>query len=205
MDALYVDLDGTLVTFERSFAEILYDALDRVGADASDEQLEAFGAALGDALDAADDPYAAAAEAALPVEPAAFSEAMLAAEPAATVAVPGARDVLETVSEDGDYRLGVLTNGYGPMQRGKLAAAGLADHVETVVVSGEVGVGKPDPGIFDAAEDKLPADAYTFVADSLDRDVRAAERAGWRGVYVGEETPDDVANVEALVDVPDVV
>jgi putative hydrolase of the HAD superfamily len=201
MDALYFDLDGTLVSFERSFGEILFDALDRVGADASDEELEAFGADLGDKLDSADDPYAAAAEAALPVDSEAFSDAMLAAEPAATVAVPGARDVLETLADE--YRIGVLTNGYGPMQREKLAAAGLADHAETTIVSGDVGVGKPDPGIFEAAEDRLPAETHTFVADSLDRDVRAAERAGWRGVYVGEETPEDVASVDALADVPD--
>lgn len=203
MDACYFDLDGTLVTFDRSFEAILQEALDRVDADPDPEALEAFGEALSTALDSAPDPYAAAASESLPVDPAAFSEAMQTVEPAATEVVPGASSVVEAVADD--YRVGVLTNGYGPMQRAKLEATGLADAVETVVVSDDVGVGKPEPGIFAAAEDHLPADGYTFVADSLDRDVRAAERAGWRGVYVGEKTPEDVECVAALANLPDLL
>jgi len=75
------------------------------------------------------------------------------------------------------------------MQRAKVDAGGFGDAFDAVVVSRDVGVGKPDPGIFAAAEERLPADSYVFVADALDRDVRAAEAAGWRGVYVGDETP----------------
>lgn len=205
MDACFLDLDGTLVTFDRSFEAILREALDRVDADPDldPDALEAFGADLSAVLESADDPYAAAARETLPVDPVAFSEAMQAVEPAATEAVPGARAALETAAAE--YRVGVLTNGHGPMQRAKLEATGLADAVETVVVSGEVGVGKPAPDIFAAAEERLPAAGYTFVADSLDRDVRAAELAGWRGIHVGEETPEDVDSIGTLADLPAVL
>lgn len=202
MDALYFDLDGTLVTFEQSFAEILSDAAERAGGELSPEEMERYGGALGAALESADDPYAAAVrEADLSFDPAAFSDAMFEAEPAATVAVPDAAAVLDAAA--GEYRLGVLTNGHGPMQRAKLDACGLSEHIETVVASGDVGVGKPDPGIFAAAEERLSADGYTFVADALDRDVRAAVDAGWRGVYVGDEEPGDVPRIASLSALPD--
>ena len=200
MDALYFDLDGTLVEFERSFAEILDDAAKRAGTEMEPKDMERYGSALGDALKSADDPYAAAArEADIDADPGAFSDAMFDAEPGATTAMPDAGDVLDAVADD--FQLGVLTNGHGPMQRAKLDACGLADHFEAVVVSGDVGVGKPEPGIFEAAEERLPAENYTFVADSLDRDVRAAVDAGWHGIYVGDEQPEDVPQIGSLSDV----
>lgn len=62
---------------------------------------------------------------------------------------------------------------------------------------------EPDPGSFAAAEERLLADEYTFVADALDRDVRAAVDAAWRGVYVGDEEPTDVPRIESLSALPD--
>jgi len=44
----------------------------------------------------------------------------------------------------------IVTNG-GAAQRDKLQRAGLADVVEQVVVSGELGIAKPAPGIFERA------------------------------------------------------
>ena len=204
MDAVYFDLDGTLVEFDRSFVAIVEDAASRLDAEFPHGDIEAFGRALGEHLESADDPYAAAAAAAdLPVDPGAFADAMLEAELEATVPVAGAAEAVVALTDD--YRLGVLTNGHGPVQRAKVDAAGFGDAVEAVVVSGEVGVGKPDPGIFAAAEERLPANDYVFVADALDRDVRAADAAGWRGVYYGDETPDDVARVGSLSALPDVL
>lgn len=202
MDALYFDLDGTLVEFERSFADILSDAAERAGGELSPDEMERYGSALGAALEEAEDPYAAAVRNAdLPFDPASFRDAMFEAEPAATAAVPGAAAVLDAVADD--YRLGVLSNGHGPMQRAKLDACGMSERFEAVVVSGDVGAGKPDPGIFAAAEDRLPADGYLFVADALDRDVRAAVNAGWRGVYLGDESPTDVPRIASLSELPD--
>jgi len=204
MDAVYFDLDGTLVEFDRSFVAIVEDAASRLDVDLSDGDVELFGAALGDHLESADDPYAAAAAAAdLSADPESFATAMQDAELAATVPVANATEAVAALADD--YQLGVLTNGHGPMQRAKVDAGGFGDAFDAVVVSRDVGVGKPDPGIFAAAEERLPADSYVFVADALDRDVRDAEAAGWRGVYVGDETPEDVSHVGSLSALPDVV
>jgi putative hydrolase of the HAD superfamily len=105
-----------------------------------------------------------------------------------------------------DHALGLLTNGASCLQREKLAASGLAGRFAAVVVSGEVGVGKPDPAIFAHALDALGADAAdaVMVGNSLDHDVAGARAAGMRAVWVnrfGHERPAD----DALVEVHDLL
>ncbi len=46
------------------------------------------------------------------------------------------------------FKLGIVTNGTGDVQREKIALTGLGEHVSAVLVSGELGIGKPDPAIF---------------------------------------------------------
>lgn len=200
--ACYCDLDGTLVRYETPFAAIYTAALNDLGVEA--RGLEAYNDAFFAALGEAEDPFAAAiSQVDVDVRPDAFSDALVEAEAARVAPTADADATLEAIGEE--YRLGVLTNGVGRAQRAKLDAAGLAEHFETVVVSGEVGVRKPDHEVYRIAEDRLPAASYTFVADDLDRDVRPATGCGWRGVYVGEEQPDDVACRRRFAGVADVL
>ena len=86
----------------------------------------------------------------------------------------------------GRYRLAVLTNGAPAQQRAKLRESGLATYLETVIVSGEVGVGKPDPRVFGAALaalDVAPSTAV-MVGDSIERDVAGAQAAGLHAVWL---------------------
>ena len=182
MDACYFDLDGTLVEYDVPYPTIYETALERLGVEPrrsspfSERFFEVFGAV--------DDPYAVAIEStAVDVDPTAFSETIVETEIEHTEAVTGSNEVLETLSDE--YRLGVLTNGLGPVQRAKLEAVGLDAPLETIVVADEVDAWKPEPTIYRVAEDRLPADSYTFVADDLERDVVPAIDCGWRGVYVG--------------------
>ena len=61
----------------------------------------------------------------------------------------------------GEYALALVTNGASCLQREKLAASGLAERFDAVVVSGELGIGKPDPAIFAHALAALGAQAAT--------------------------------------------
>ena len=85
-----------------------------------------------------------------------------------------------------EYRLGVVTNGAPDTQREKLEALGLGEYLGTVVISGEVGVGKPDPEIFRIALGELDAPPHraVHVGDSLENDVRGAASAGIRAVWL---------------------
>ena len=81
--------------------------------------------------------------------------------------------------------LGVITNGQGARQRRKLAALGLAQSFDAVLVSGEEGVNKPDREIFRRALERcgVAAREALFVGDHPVADVEGAHRAGLTAVW----------------------
>jgi len=188
--AVYFDLDGTLLAWSRSFADLFVDVFP---GDATDEALDVFGRRLRAELDAAnDDPLvtafaAVSEEFAAAADPEALAASFAGAEVEATRLRPSARRLLRTVGER--HRVGVLTNGAASVQRRKIAHHDLTDLLDAVVVSGAVGVAKPDDEIFEVATDRLPADAHVYVGDSYEEDVVPAAENGFETVYVGEQSP----------------
>ena len=84
------------------------------------------------------------------------------------------------------YPLGVITNGDGVQQRQKLDRTGIAERFVSVVISGEVGVAKPQRAIFDrsARELGLQPDELLFIGDNPENDVYGATQAGWHAVWL---------------------
>ena len=82
--------------------------------------------------------------------------------------------------------LGVVTNGHGEQQRAKLAALGMQDRFDAILVSEEFGAAKPDPTIFLAAAERLGVapQKCLMVGDLLDRDIAGALAAGMRAAWV---------------------
>ena len=107
-----------------------------------------------------------------------LAEAYWAAFCAASALNPGARELVETLA--GQYRLGMVTNGYSDSQRGRLAAAGWSDRFDPLLISEEVGVAKPDRRIFLMALEQLELGAaeVLYVGDSLSHDRVGCLRAG---------------------------
>ena len=96
-------------------------------------------------------------------------------------------DALPTLSDlRGDYRLGLVTNGVPDLQRQKIERASLRGLFQTIVISGEIGIGKPDPRIFGHALDALGmrADQAAGVGNSLTRDVQGARGAGLKAIWL---------------------
>lgn len=97
-------------------------------------------------------------------------------------------DALECVQRlsGAGVRVGVITNGDLDYQQEKIAAVGLADLVEHVIASGEVGVPKPDPRIFQVAcwRFGVAASDVAYVGDRLYTDAIGAGRAGLTGVWL---------------------
>jgi putative hydrolase of the HAD superfamily len=91
----------------------------------------------------------------------------------------------------------LLSNSWGNTYPRELFAE-LFDHV---VISGEVGLRKPDPAIFEHALELigLPAGECAFI-DDIDHNVRAAERLGIVGVHHTDVTT-TVPRLEALTGV----
>ncbi len=114
--------------------------------------------------------------------------------------IEGAAEFVHTLQ--GRCRLGMLTNGPADIQRLKIAKTGLADCFEAVVISGEVGLGKPDPDVFALTLAQLDAKAASavMVGDSWERDIIGALDAGLSAVWVsaGRALPEKRPNVTVV-------
>jgi putative hydrolase of the HAD superfamily len=110
-------------------------------------------------------------------------------------------DVLNRLAES--YSLALVTNGAACLQREKLAASGLNDYFEAVVVSADLGVAKPDPFVFKHALSELDADSdhAVMVGDSISKDVEGARAAGLEAVWVNRSGSPAPAEVLDLVEV----
>jgi putative hydrolase of the HAD superfamily len=115
-----------------------------------------------------------------------FADAALWVEP-----VPGSLEGLRALAETG-VRLGIVSNADG-MMGPRLAelelcqvGPGIGVQVECVIDSGNVGVMKPDPRIFEVAIDVLglEADQIWYVGDMPAIDVVGARRAGIRPILM---------------------
>jgi FMN phosphatase YigB (HAD superfamily) len=69
---------------------------------------------------------------------------------------------------------------------GQLRHVGLADHLDSVTFSGQIGWCKPSQRIFQAATAALgaPPEATVMVGDSVSDDVEGARAAGMRAVLL---------------------
>ncbi len=95
--------------------------------------------------------------------------------------------VLEHLNQH--HTLGLLTNGAPDLQRRKLAGSGLAGYFDAVVISGEIGFGKPDSRIFDLILNRLEstADSAAMIGNSLKSDIAPAIEVGMMGIWVNRE------------------
>ena len=99
--------------------------------------------------------------------------------------LPGATELLDRVR--GRYRLGLITNGLQEVQRPRLAATGLGDYFEFVVISDEIGVAKPHAVFFDYAYARMDgADKRRtlVIGDNPNADVRGALDYGFDACWL---------------------
>lgn len=103
--------------------------------------------------------------------------------PGQWVPVPGAIDLLQSL-QAGGRRVGLVSN-IGLDIRPRLAQMGLLTYLDTVVLSYQEGLVKPDPRIFTLAADRLglPAEECVFVGDHPHAD-GGAVRAGMTSILV---------------------
>lgn len=110
--------------------------------------------------------------------------------------LPGAKELLDFLK--GKVQLGIITNGFTELQQIRLERTGLAEHFSTLVISEQVGVAKPDRGIFEHAfiqmgnPDKRDV---LMVGDNPHSDILGGNNVGistcWLNA-IGLPTPDGV-------------
>ncbi|WP_380678062.1 HAD family hydrolase [Salinigranum sp. GCM10025319] len=193
VDTVLFDLDDTLVTYNRTTADLLDEAFDAVGVDPF-FSAEAYFARYEEFLPITDsiEELREACFAAIagdggrdPAVGRDVARAFNARRDHGDVRLlPGAREVVDAFHDE--YRLGIVTNGPPEVQRPKLAGAGLDDAFETVVFAGYDTDPKPDPAPFHRALSMLESESEraVHVGNSLASDVAGAHAAGLRSVWI---------------------
>ncbi|WP_295893377.1 pyrimidine 5'-nucleotidase [uncultured Vibrio sp.] len=86
--------------------------------------------------------------------------------------LPGAKELMESLS--GKAKMGIITNGFTELQAIRLDRTGMTDYFEHVVISEEVGMAKPDQGIFAHALERMNQPCKSkvlMVGDNLHSDI----------------------------------
>ncbi len=107
-----------------------------------------------------------------------------------------------------DYRLALLTNGSPNVQGEKIDGAALRGRFDPIVISGEVGAGKPDPAAFRHILGLMglePAQT-AMIGDSFRRDIVGASELGMFTIWLNRfrktlpaDVPDDLPEADAEV------
>lgn len=83
------------------------------------------------------------------------------------------------------FKVGIVSNGLPDVQYRKLETLKLRHVFSCIILSEEIGIRKPDPGIFHFATKKLhnkPAECL-YVGDSYDNDIVGAKKAGMKACW----------------------
>jgi len=122
--------------------------------------------------------------------------------------IPGADTALAELGSR--FRLAMVTNGISDVQRDKITQTRIGPLFEVIVVSGELGFGKPNPEIYHYTLKRMgiAPDEAMMVGDNILRDVHGAQAVGIRGVWIGEGRSPAGSNVvpdlsiETLAELP---
>ncbi len=112
---------------------------------------------------------------------------------------PDVKEALPALARD--YRLGVLAN-QERWIRDTMRRDGLDGYFDVWAVSAELGVEKPEPGIFEHAlrQAGVGPERAVMVGDRLDNDIAAAKRVGLHTVWMLRgEAPDDPTDEQLAV------
>ena len=113
----------------------------------------------------------------------------------------GAADLLASLKPR--VRIVIVTNNLLEEQQDKLAWCGLAPFVDVLIASEDVGISKPDPGIFSIALDRagVRVSEAVMVGDSWANDVGGAQAAGIDAIWFNPDRkprPDARAGVREI-------
>ena len=119
-------------------------------------------------------------------------------------------DVLPCLEALSAYPLGLITNGDGNQQRQKLQRTGIAEYFTSVVISGDIGVAKPQREIFDRSAQELGISPreLLFIGDNPQTDVLGAIQAGWQCIWLNRTCAEQTvaaATVTELAEVPNLI
>lgn len=101
--------------------------------------------------------------------------------------IPGAFEILDYLKPK--YHLHLITNGFKEVQDIKLSKSGFKPYFETLIISEDVGIKKPDPQIFLYALEKVnaSADESIMIGDEMEVDIDGARAAHIDQIYFNQK------------------
>ena len=127
--------------------------------------------------------------------------------------LPGAEETVKKVLF-GKYRLFLASNGTASVQHGRLTSADLYPYFEQAFVSQEIGHNKPSKAYFDECFARIPGfekEKCLMVGDSLTSDILGGINAGIKTVWVnpkGMTAPEHIRpdyEIKALAELPELL
>jgi 5'-nucleotidase len=110
--------------------------------------------------------------------------------------LPGANELISALK--GKVNMGIITNGFTELQRVRLEKTGLKDVFAPLVISEQVGIAKPDVGIFEYAlthMGKIQREQVLMVGDNPHSDILGGMNAGFDTCWLNSENsalPDSI-------------
>ncbi len=99
------------------------------------------------------------------------------------------------------YHVGIITNGahdeHTDSQLSKVRYLGLSERIQSLTISGEIGVRKPNLEIFKVAcerADVLPKEAV-YVGDSVQNDIVGANHAGMTSIFINRKSKELIPQI----------
>jgi putative hydrolase of the HAD superfamily len=117
----------------------------------------------------------------------AITEAYVRDYPTVFAPMAGAVPLVKELSRR--FIVGVVSNGFPDVQYRKLEAMGLREYFSCIVLSEEIGIRKPDPGIFHHAASLLrmqPSECL-YVGDSYVSDIVGSKNSGMLACWLNRE------------------
>jgi len=93
------------------------------------------------------------------------------------------------------YPLTIISNGFKEVQYYKFEHSGLAKYFTHTLISEEVGINKPQPGIFEIALERngVTAEEALMIGDSYSSDIAGAKAAGIDQLWIHEGETEETA------------
>lgn len=116
--------------------------------------------------------------------------------------LPGAQELIESLAPKAN--LGIITNGFTELQAIRLERTGMTDYFKHVVISEEVGIAKPDHGIFAHALEIMgnPCKSKVLmVGDNPHSDILGGINFGIETCWLNSHGADEVEDVKPHIQV----
>ena len=122
-------------------------------------------------------------------------------------------DVLECLFQYEDIPMHIISNGNSEFQRLKLTNTGIDKYFDEILISGDIGIKKPDIRIFQTLSEKINVntDKLIYIGDRIEVDAKASSDAGMLGIWINrkrisvDKTPKLIKQIFSLNELDEII